>query len=281
MDEQEISSLKEKIKERYVKKYPDHQWEETPPAYTAGFHEDTLILMADGTEKPIKDIKEGDVIKGYDTYFEPHEEPGFDGASVMLNPIVDGTVMGVIEKEVDELMKLNFNDGKTLLVEKDTIAYARPLPCGTIEHDDGSITEGCASEPQNNGIEGSVSKYEAHACCNVGWMAVDLESAISKYGEFKEDEFNKGHMTGFIKEESFCGLDHGTGVYSNEHKLYKTEEDIERLFRLQQDKDYKIIDWETVKGPLKDYNFTKVDDLQLIYANSFLFGSGEIFNKNY
>ena len=90
------------------------------PTYSAGFEADTLILMGDGTEKPIKDIKEGDEIKGYDTYFEPEEMPGFDGASVMLNTIVDGTVAGVIEKEVDELMKLNFNDGKTLLVEKES-----------------------------------------------------------------------------------------------------------------------------------------------------------------
>lgn len=240
------------------------------PLYDSGFEADTLILMADGTEKPIKDIKKGDAIKGYDTYFEPEEFPGFDGASVMLNPIVDGTVMGVIEKEVDELMKLNFNDGKTLLVEKETIGYARPLPCGPVEHDDGTITEGCSSEEKNNGIEGSVSKYEAHACCNVGWMAVDLDSAIAKYGEWNGD-------IGRIRPENYCGLDHGTGVYSNEYKLYETEEDYQKLFAIQQEKDYKIDSWETVKGNFKVYNFEKVDDLQLLFANSFVFGTGEVF----
>ena len=240
------------------------------PLYDSGFEADTLILMADGTEKPIKDVKKGDSIKGYDTYFEPDEYPGFDGASVMLNPIVDGTVIGVIEKEVDELMKLNFNDGKTLLVEKDTIGYARPLPCGTVEHDDGTITEGCSSEPQNNGIEDSVSEYEAHACCNVGWMAVDLDSAIAKYGEWDGD-------IGYINPSNYCGLDYGTGVYSNEHKLYKTEEDYQKLFAIQQEKDYKIVSWETVKGNFKVYNFEKVDDLQLLFANSFLFGTGKVF----
>jgi hypothetical protein len=242
------------------------------PSYDAGFEADTLILMADGTEKPIKDIKEGEAIKGYDTYFEPDELPGFDGASVMLNPIVDGTVTRVIEKEVDELIKLNFNDGKTLLVEKDSIAYARPLPCGPIEHDDGSITEGCSSEADNNGIEGSTSKFERHACCNVGWMAVDLESAVAKYGE--QDQTDD---TGHINSEAFCGLDHGTGVYSNERKLYGSEENYQKLFALQQIKDYKIDSWETVKGNFKVYNFERVDDLQLLFANSFLFGTGKVF----
>ena len=31
--------------------------------YDGGFHEDTLIWMADGTEKPIKDLKSGDKIE--------------------------------------------------------------------------------------------------------------------------------------------------------------------------------------------------------------------------
>jgi hypothetical protein len=251
------------------------------PSYDAGFEADTLILMADGTEKPIKDIKEGDSVKGYDTYFEPHETPGFDGASVMLNPIVDGTVMGVIEKEVDELMKLNFNNGKTLLVEKDTISYARPLPCGPIEHDDGSITEGCSSEEKNNNIKGSTSKYEQHACCNVGWMAVDLESAIAMYGEYDEHDLDTGDSTGYIDSANYCALDHGTGVYSNERKLYGSEENYQKLFALQQIKDYKIDSWETVKGNFKVYNFERVDDLQLLFANSFVFGTGKIFVEEY
>ena len=245
------------------------------PLYDAGFEADTLILMGDGTEKPIKDIKEGDAVKGYDTYFEPDELPGFDGASVMLNPIVDGTVTGIIEKEVDELMKLNFNDGKTLLVEKDTIGYARPLPCGPIEHD-GSITEGCSSEADNNGIEGSTSKFERHACCNVGWMAVDLESAVAKYGESKVNE-DAEDDSGHINSEAFCGLDHGTGVYSNERNLYGSEENYQKLFALQQIKDYKIDSWEIVKGNFKVYNFERVDDLQLLFANSFVFGTGKVF----
>ena len=74
-----------------------------------------------------------------------------------------------------------------MLVEPSSVAYARPLPCGTVEHEDGTITEGCSSESQNNGVEGSVSEYEAHACCNVGWMALDLEAAINKYGEYSEE----------------------------------------------------------------------------------------------
>ena len=41
--------------------------------YNSGFHGDTLIWMADGTEKAIKDVKKGELIKGYDTYFEPDE----------------------------------------------------------------------------------------------------------------------------------------------------------------------------------------------------------------
>ena len=175
-------------------------------------------------------------------------------------------------------IKLNFNDGKTLLVEKDTIGYARPLPCGPIEHDDGKITEGCSSEEKNNGVEGSTSEFERHACCNVGWMAVDLDSAIAKYGEYNEEdlklEFGK---TGYINPSNYCGLDYGTGVYSIEHKLYKTEEDYQKLFVIQQEKDYKIDSWETVKGNFKVYNFEKVDDLQLLFANSFLFGTGKVF----
>jgi hypothetical protein len=247
------------------------------PLYNAGFEADTLILMADGTEKLIKDIKVGDAVKGYDTYFEPEENPGFDGASVMLNPIVDGTVMGVIEKKVDELIKLNFNNGKTLLVEKDAIGYARPLPCGPIEHDDGSITEGCSSEEINNGVDGSTSKFERHACCNVGWMVVDLESAIEKYGEWIDGADSSDEPMGYIDSAAFCGLDHGTGVYSNERRLYGTEENYAKLFSLQERKDYKIESWETVKGKFKVYNFDRVDDLQLLFANSFVFGTGKVF----
>ena len=90
--------------------------------YNSGFHGDTLIWMADGTEKAIKDVKKGELIKGYDTYFEPDEFPGFDGASLMLNPIIDGEVKGVAEKEVDELLQINFSHGKKLLVEPSAIA---------------------------------------------------------------------------------------------------------------------------------------------------------------
>ena len=141
---------------------------------------------------------------------------GFDGASVTLNPIVDGVVESLIEKEVDELLQINFSHGKKLLVEPSSIGYARPLPCGKVEHEDGTITEGCATEPQNNGIEGSTSNYDAHACCNVGWMAVDLEAAISEYGAWDEKEFTNSQTTGKINSDTFCGIDEGTGVYANE-----------------------------------------------------------------
>ena len=242
--------------------------------YNSGFHEDTLVWMADGTEKAIKDIKKGELIKGYDTYFEPDEMPGFDGASVMLNPIIDGEVKGVAEKEVDELLQINFSHGKKLLVEPSSVAYARPLPCGTIEHEDGTITEGCSSEPQNNGIEGSVSEYEAHACCNVGWMSVDLESAIERYG------------AELINKDSFCGISKGTGVYANEEFIVsdsvlsgeeEEENGAKRLFHLQQDRDYTVESWEIVKGSFKVYNFTKVENIELMFANTVVFGTGDVF----
>ncbi len=244
--------------------------------YNSGFHEDTLVWMADGTEKAIKDIKKGESIKGYDTYFEADEFPGFDGASLMLNSIIDGVIDGVAEKEVDELLQINFSHGKKLLVEPSSVMFARPLPCGTVEHEDGTITEGCSSESQNNGVEGSVSEYEAHACCNVGWMAVDLESAIEKYG------------TQAIDVDTFCGIAKGAGVYSNEEFIVSDgvlNEDFEegsengarRLFRLQQDRDYTVESWEIVKGSFKVYNFTKVENIELMFANTIVFGTGDIF----
>lgn len=242
--------------------------------YNSGFHEDTLVWMADGTEKAIKDVKKGELIKGYDTYFEPDEMPGFDGASVMLNPIIDGEVKGVTEKEVDELLQINFSHDKKLLVEPSSVAYARPLPCGTVEHEDGTITEGCSSEPQNNGIEGSVSEYEAHACCNVGWMSVDLESAIERYG------------AELINKDSFCGISKGTGVYANEEFIVsdgvlsgeeEEENGAKRLFHLQQDRDYTVESWEIVKGSFKVYNFTKVENIELMFANTVVFGTGDVF----
>ena len=242
--------------------------------YNSGYHEDTLVMMADGTEKAIKDVKKGELIKGYDTYFEPHEEPGFDGASLMLNSMIDGEVKGVGKKEVDELLQINFSHGKKLLVEPSAIAYARPLPCGTVEHEDGTITEGCSSESQNNGIENSVSEYEAHACCNVGWMAVDLESAIEKYG------------AQLIDVNTFCGIAKGTGVYANEEFIVsdgvlsedgEEENGARRLFRLQQDRDYTVESWEIVKGSFKVYNFTKVENIELMFANTVVFGTGDVF----
>ncbi len=71
--------------------------------YDGGFHEDTLIWMADGTEKPIKDLKPGDEIVGYDTMWEPDEFPGFNGSNVALNKLQTGVVKEVAEKEVDGL----------------------------------------------------------------------------------------------------------------------------------------------------------------------------------
>mgnify|MGYP001378187556 FL=1 len=242
--------------------------------YNSGYHEDTLVMMADGTEKAIKDVKKGELIKGYDTYFEPHEEPGFDGASLMLNSMIDGEVKGVGKKEVDELLQINFSHGKKLLVEPSSVMFARPLPCGTVEHEDGTITEGCSSESQNNGIENSVSEYEAHACCNVGWMAVDLESAIEKYG------------AQLIDVNTFCGIAKGTGVYANEEFIVsdgvlsedgEEENGARRLFRLQQDRDYTVESWEIVKGSFEVYNFTKVENIELMFANTIVFGTGDIF----
>ena len=235
--------------------------------YDGGFHEDTLIWMADGTEKPIKDLKPGDKIVGYDTYFDEDEYPGFNGSNVVLNKLQTGVVEEVIEKEVDSLLKLNLNYGMELLVEPEAVTYARALPCGPMEHEDGSITEGCASEEKNNGVEGSTSKYEQHACCNVGWMALDLQAAIDRYGEDSSDEY------GQIRPTNWCGLDDGTGIYANDDKV-KNEQELATLNEL---KDYRIKSWEKIEGKFKVYNIPLINDLQLIYANSVVMGAGQVF----
>jgi len=237
--------------------------------YDGAFHEDTLIWMADGTEKPIKDLKAGDEIVGYDTMFTENEEPGFNGSNVVLNKLQTGVVREVVEKEVDSLLKLNLNYGMELLVEPEAVTYARPLPCGPIEHSDGTITEGCSSEEKNNGVEGSTSKYEQHACCNVGWMALDLEKAIDKFGEWSEET-----SFGSIRPENWCGLDDGTGIYANDDKI-KNETELAELNEL---KDYRVKSWENVEGKFKVYHIPLIDDLQLIYANSVVMGAGEVFD---
>ena len=236
--------------------------------FDAGFHEDTLIWMADGTEKAIKDLKSGDVIRGYDTNFPEDEFPGFNGSNVVLNPLQTGTVKEIIEKEVDTLYKLTLNYGMELLVEPEAVTYARALPCGTVEQADGSITEGCASEEKNNGIVGSTAKYEQHACCNVGWMALDLEAAIEKYGEQTEK-----NPQAPISVSGWCGLDDGTGIYANDDKI-KNEV---ILAELNEMKDYRVKSWENVKGKFKVYNIPLINDLQLIYANSVVMGAGQVF----
>jgi len=236
--------------------------------YDGGFHEDTLIWMADGTEKPVKDLKPGDKIVGYDTYFDADEYPGFNGSNVVLNKLQTGVVEEVIEKEVDSLLKLNLNYGMELLVEPEAVTYARALPCGTVEQADGSYTEGCSSEEKNNGIEGSTAKYEQHACCNVGWMALDLEAAIEKYGEQTEK-----NPQAPISVSGWCGLDDGTGIYANDDKI-KNEV---ILAELNEMKDYRVKSWENVKGKFKVYNIPLINDLQLIYANSVVMGAGQVF----
>ena len=236
--------------------------------YDGGFHEDTLIWMADGTEKPVKDLKPGDKIVGYDTYFDEDEYPGFNGSNVVLNKLQTGVVEEVIEKEVDSLLKLNLNYGMELLVEPEAVTYARALPCGTVEHADGSYTEGCSSEEKNNGIEGSTAKYEQHACCNVGWMALDLEAAIEKYGEQTEK-----NPQAPISVSGWCGLDDGTGIYANDDKI-KNEV---ILAELNEMKDYRVKSWENIKGKFKVYNIPLINDLQLIYANSVVMGAGQVF----
>ena len=235
--------------------------------YDGGFHEDTLIWMADGTEKPVKDLKPGDKIVGYDTYFDEDEYPGFNGSNVVLNKLQTGVVEEVIEKEVDSLLKLNLNYGMELLVEPEAVTYARALPCGTVEQADGSITEGCASEEKNNGIVGSTAKYEQHACCNVGWMALDLQAAIDRYGEDGSDEY------GQILPTNWCGLDDGTGIYANDEKIL----DEQTLASKNEEKNYHVEKCEEVKGNFKVYNIPLIDDLQLIYANSVVMGAGQVF----
>ena len=236
--------------------------------FDAGFHEDTLIWMADGTEKAIKDLKSGDVIRGYDTNFPEDEFPGFNGSNVVLNPLQTGTVKEIIEKEVDTLYKLTLNYGMELLVEPEAVTYARALPCGTVEQADGSYTEGCSSEEKNNGIEGSTAKYEQHACCNVGWMALDLKAAIEKYGEQTER-----NPQAPISVSGWCGLDDGTGIYANDDKV-KNEQELATFNEL---KDYRIKSWEKIEGKFKVYNIPLINDLQLIYANSVVMGAGQVF----
>ena len=237
--------------------------------FDAGFHEDTLIWMADGTEKAIKDLKSGDVIRGYDTNFPEDEFPGFNGSNVVLNPLQTGTVKEIIEKEVDTLYKLTLNYGMELLVEPEAVTYARALPCGTVEQADGSYTEGCSSEEKNNGIEGSTAKYEQHACCNVGWMALDLEKSIGKYGEFDE-EINPW---GTINPNTWGGLDDGSGIYANDEKIL----DEQTLASKNEEKNYHVEKCEEVKGNFKVYNIPLIDDLQLIYANSVVMGAGQVY----
>ena len=175
----------------------------------------------------------------------------------------------VIEKEVDTLYKLTLNYGMELLVEPEAVTYARALPCGTVEQADGSYTEGCSSEEKNNGIEGSTAKYEQHACCNVGWMALDLEKSIGKYGEFDE-EINPW---GTINPNTWCGLDDGSGIYANDEKIL----DEQTLASKNEEKNYHVEKCEEVKGNFKVYNIPLIDDLQLIYANSVVMGAGQVF----
>ena len=114
----------------------------------------------------------------------------------------------------------------------------------------------------------------------VGWQ-LDLEEAISEYGEWDEKEFTNSQMTGRINSDTFCGIDEGTGVYANEEfivsdgiwpdgEIDEEENETKKLFSLQQSKDYTIKSWEIVKGNFKVYNFKKVNDLLGVFANTVL-----------
>ncbi len=164
-----------------------------------GLSSGTLITMQDDYQKPIEEIKIGDVIKTFDMASDD-----YDGAHTSHNIPTYTTVRSVKKQKATKLVKIKFSDGTDLITTIGHPLRMQALPCGILYREDvnGSIeTRGC-SEVSNDmeeydrvgarantiadidEVDEWIKNLGYHFCCNVG---VESYSPEKKYTESKYD----------------------------------------------------------------------------------------------
>ena len=161
-----------------------------------GLSSGTLITMLDDYQKPIEEIKIGDVIKTFDMASED-----YDGAHPMANTPTYTKVRKVKKQRATKLVKIKFSDGTDLITTIGHPLRMQAMPCGIVYREDGIETRGCSEV--NEGMEeydrvGARAKAVTdiddvddwakdlgyHFCCNVG---LESYSPEKKYTETKYD----------------------------------------------------------------------------------------------
>ena len=102
----------------------------------SGFQPTDKIRNSEGVDVPLSEVSVGDKLIGIDYNTEE-----FDGANVNLNKPVLDAVISVSTRTTENAIRLTFSDDRTMIVDAQTQFYSRPLPCGDVEHEDGTITD--------------------------------------------------------------------------------------------------------------------------------------------
>ena len=166
--------------------------EQINPGVSSG----TLITMLDDYQKPIEEIKIGDVIKTFDMASEE-----YDGAHHWNNSPTYTTVRRVKKQRATKLVKIKFSDGTDLITTIGHPLRMQAMPCGVVYRDDGTETRGCSEVNEDmeeydrvgarakpitdiEDVDDWAKDLGYHFCCNVG---LESYSPEKKYTETKYD----------------------------------------------------------------------------------------------
>ena len=161
-----------------------------------GLSSGTLITMLDDYQKPIEELKTGDVIKTFDMASDD-----YDGAHPMMNTPTYTKVRKVKKQRATKLVKIKFSDGTDLITTIGHPLRMQAMPCGIVYREDGLETRGCSDVDENmeeydrvgarakaitdiDDVDDWAKELGYHFCCNVG---LESYSPEKKYTETKYD----------------------------------------------------------------------------------------------
>ena len=161
-----------------------------------GLPSGTLITMLDDYQKPIEEIKTGDVIKTFDMASDD-----YDGAHPWMNTPTYTTVRKVKKQRATKLVKIKFSDGTDLITTIGHPLRMQAMPCGIVYREDGIETRGCSDVDEGmeeydrvgarakvvtdiDDVDDWAKDLGYHFCCNVG---LESYSPEKKYTETKYD----------------------------------------------------------------------------------------------
>ena len=204
----------------------------------SGFQPTDKIRNSEGVDVPLSEVSVGDKLIGID-----YETEEFDGANVNLNEPVLDTVVSVSTRTTENAIRLTFSDDRTMIVDAQTAFYSRPLPCGDVVNEDGTITEGCSREEgaKEAGTEAE-QLYEKHSCCDKGIVAYDDSVLIEQYVDDENPPSTK--------------LTPKTGIYNLDDNF--AENDLHVVSIEELDGEYEVMDIEMEKT-------------EMIFINGFYF----------